>query len=52
MNVEFHIDDFGQVWLFNVDNIWIREKNELNQNYEKIFSKFILDETRNDFKKV
>ena len=30
MNVEFHIDDFGQVWLFNADNIWIREKNELN----------------------
>ena len=50
MDVEFHRDQFGQVWLYHCRDVWVREKNDWIQNHDELFGRFILAELRKDQK--
>ena len=44
MTVEFSVDEFGCIWLFNASKIVIAEANKLELNYEKILPEFVKNE--------
>ena len=43
MDVEFHVDCFGQAWLHFASNIWTRERNEELKDQDRQFMDFIAE---------
>lgn len=38
MNVDFHVDHFGIIWLHFAKDIWLREHNGWAKDHDELFS--------------
>ena len=48
MTVDFLTDDFGQIYLQNVEDLWLRCDNELPRDHERMFGKFLVSQKRQE----
>jgi hypothetical protein len=44
MEIEFLLDDFGKLYILCIDNIWVREKNDLPCDHKAMFKDFLVKE--------